>query len=141
MSAELFVAHARSLLRTPWRHRGRKPWGVDCVGLVVLSARAAGAQVNDFTRYGREPWDDMLRKTLRRYCGEPVDDWRAGDIALIRWAPGDPSHLAILADHPLGGLSMIHAQNLHGVVEHRLSGFYLDAVEEVYRLWPVKSSQ
>lgn len=141
MSAQAFVEHARSLRGTPWRHRGRKPWGVDCVGLVVLSAQAAGYPMRDATHYGREPWEDRLRKELREYCGAPVDgEWLPGDIVLIRWHRGEPSHVGIIGDYLYGGLSLIHAQNLHGVVEHALSGYYLSVVEEVYRLWPVKSS-
>lgn len=142
MSAEAFVAAARALIGTKWRHRGRKPWAVDCLGLLVLSAQAAGRQLQDESFYGRDPWDDRLRMRIREEFGAPVaENWRSGDVALIRWRGAEPSHVAILADHPDGGLSMIHAHNLHGVVEHRLSGEYLAAVEEVYRPWPVKSFQ
>ena len=140
MSAQQFVAAARSLKGAPWRHRGRKPWAVDCIGLIVLAARAAGMATVDETRYGREPWEDRLRKGLRDRYGPPVADRRPGDIALIRWRTGEPTHVAIIADHPSGGLSLIHAHNLHGVVEHALSGPYLDCVEEVYRPWPDKFS-
>lgn len=142
MSREAFVAHARSMIGTPWRHRGRKPWGVDCVGLIVLSAQAAGFPMQDARHYGREPWDDQLRKELRYYAGEPLSGaWEPGDVVLIRWGKGEPSHVGILGDYAHGGLSLIHAQNVYGVVEHSLSGYFLDCVEEAYRLWPVKSSQ
>lgn len=143
MSAQAFVEAARGLLGTPWRHRGRKPWGVDCIGLVVLSARAAGYDAPDPGRYGREPWDGRLRAALRAYCGDPIDKRLAqvGDIALIQWDKGEPSHVGVVADYLYGGLSLIHANNLHGVVEHAMSGHYYDVVQEVYRLWPVKSSR
>lgn len=137
MSAQAFVAAARALKGVRWRHRGRKPWAVDCVGLLLLSARAAGKHVEDEPLYGREPWDDQLRKALRQRFGEPVarEDRRCGDIALIRWNQGEPSHIAIIGDHPQGGLSLIHASNIHGVVECSLSGPYEKCVVEVYRLW------
>lgn len=142
MSAELFIEHARSLKGTRWRHRGRKPWAVDCLGLIALSLEAAGMQVQDETRYGREPWDDSLRKGLAERFGDPVDDWRAGDIALIRWRKDEPSHLGILADHPRGGLSVIHAHNLRGVIEHAVDGSRIhDCIIEVYRPWPDKYCQ
>lgn len=140
MSARVFVDHARTLLGARWRHRGRKRWAVDCIGLLVLAGDAADLKwdvIRIEKRYGREPWDDRLRKELRLRFGEPVKDWQLGDIALIRWNQGEPSHVAIIGDHPDGGLSMIHAHNVHGVVEHSLTGRYLSSIVEVYRPWPV----
>lgn len=142
MSAEAFIAGARKLKGARWRHRGRKPWAVDCVGLLILAARDAGVEVPDEPIYGREPWDDQLRSCLRARFGAPVADRQPGDVALIRWRAAEPSHIGVLARHPLGGLSLIHAHNLHGVVECGLSGPYASAVVEVYRLsWHAKSSQ
>ena len=63
---ERVVAQARAMLGVRWRHQGRKPWAVDCAGLVVVAFAAAGwpnAEASP-AKYGREPWDDMLRKTL-----------------------------------------------------------------------------
>jgi hypothetical protein len=138
--ADAFVAGARALKGTRWRHRGRKPWAVDCIGLLVLAGRAAGLALQDQDGYGREPWDNRLRLALRAHFGEPITGaWRAGDVALIRWGRGQPSHIGILAPHPNGGLSIIHADNLHGVVECGLSERYLSCVVEVYRPWPDKS--
>lgn len=134
MSADKFVAHARSLLGARWRHRGRKPWALDCIGLLVLSGNAAGLDLQDVKGYGREPWDDQLRKSLIAHFGQPVIDREPGDVALIRWGNGEPMHVGIIADHPQG-LSLIHASNIHGVIEHGLSGRYLDCIVEVYRPW------
>jgi len=142
MTAEKFVAAARGMLGRQWRHRGRNKLGVDCVGLVVIAAHQAGKPIADHTHYGREPWDGRLAKELQMLCGDPIEPpWQAGDIALIRWGTGEPSHLAIFGDYLYGGLSLIHAHNLHGVVEHRLDEFHLSCIQEVYRLWPGKSSQ
>lgn len=130
------VAHARSMIGVPWRHQGRKPWAVDCAGLVVLSLAAAGwpNAITAPARYGREPWDDMLRRTLVEHFGEPISgDWMPGDVALFRWGKGEPSHVGIIAEHPHGGMSIIHASNLRNVVETALSGRMLECVEEVYR--------
>jgi len=129
-----FVAGARALKGARWRHRGRKPWAVDCVGLVVLAARNKNLQVLDAKGYGREPWEDRLRRELRERMGDPVPEpWEPGDIALIRWkGVGQPSHVAVIGDRP-GGLTLIHAHNLHGVVECSMAGVYRDIVIEVYR--------
>lgn len=129
-----FVEAARSLKGAKWRHHGRKPWAVDCVGLVVLAAHKCGLELLDEAGYGREPWEDRLRRACRARFDGPVQDQRAGDVALIRWARGEPSHLAIVGNRPEGeGLTLIHAHNLAGVVEIGLAGRYLDCVVEVYR--------
>lgn len=133
MSAALFVAEARKLKGARWRHRGRTPWAVDCIGLVAVAGAKSGLQAADVRGYGREPWDDQLRAGMRERFGEPVEDRQAGDIALIRWANGEPSHLAVIADHPDGGLSLIHAHNLNGVVEVSLVGKLAACIVEVYR--------
>lgn len=140
MSAAEFIAAARALHGAAWRHRGRKPWAVDCIGLLTLAGAAAGIEIRAPKRYGREPWDDQLRRGLVEHFGAPVADRQPGDVALIRWGKGDPSHVGILADDR-DGLSIIHAHNLHGVVEHALSGPIIDCIVEVYRPWPAKSSR
>lgn len=134
MTAQAFVEAARKLKGARWRHRGRKEWAVDCVGLIVLAAREAGIRASDQTYYGREPWDDRLRKACRANFGEPIAaiEARAGDVALIRWRNGEPSHVAIVGDDRRG-LTLIHAHNLHGVVECSLAEPYASCVVEVYR--------
>lgn len=138
MSAAAFVAAARSFIGVRWRHRGRKPWAVDCLGLLVLSAQKSGLHIDEPpTLYGREPWDDALRRGLRERFGEPFPPGQArvGDIALIRWAGTAPSHVAIVGNHPEGWLTLIHAHSIHGVVEHSLAPPFDKVVIEVYRPW------
>ena len=135
MSAEKVISHARSMLGVKWRHLGRKPWAVDCAGLVILSLESAGwPRVESPTGYGREPWDDTLRKTLAHNLGRPLyADYQPGDIALVQWVEGQPTHVGVIADYLWGGLSIIHAQNLHGVIETALTGHIADCVIEAYR--------
>lgn len=137
MSAETFVAEARKLLGAKWRHRGRKPWAVDCVGLVAVAGKNSGLGAEDESLYGREPWEDRLRKGCVKRWGAPLptDEARPGDVALIAWEKNDPSHLAIIGDHPDGGLTLIHAHNVSGVIETSLSPPYDRIVVEVYRPW------
>lgn len=140
--AAAFIAAARELKGARWRHRGRKPWAVDCLGLLDLAGRKAGLVIETPRLYGREPWDDELRTGLRKEFGEPLHPSMAqpGDIALIRWKGHEPCHVAIVADHPEGGLSMIHAHNIAGVTEHRIAPPFDASIIEVYRPWPVTSS-
>lgn len=139
---DAFICAARSLKGARWRHRGRKPWAVDCLGLLDLAGRSAGLSIETPRLYGREPWDDQLRTGLNKRFGKPLhpSQAQAGDIALIRWKGHEPSHVAIVADHPEGGLSMIHAHNIAGVTEHRIAHPFDACIIEVYRPWPATSS-
>lgn len=130
-----FVAAARGLLGARWRHQGRKPWAVDCIGLIALAGKEAGLVAEDEKGYGREPWDDRIRRGCRERWGDPlpVSQARAGDIAVIRWGAGEPSHMAIVGEHPDGGLTLIHSHNLHGVVENSMRGKFVEIVLEIYR--------
>lgn len=131
-----FVREARDLIGVKWRHRGRKPWAVDCIGLIAVSAARSGVPFEDEKMYGREPWDDQIRKGARRRWGEPlkVSQARAADIAVVRWYKAEPSHLGIIADHPDGGLSIIHAHMIHGVIEQGINDHIADCIVEVYRI-------
>jgi len=120
---------ARGFRGAKWRHRGRKPWALDCVGLVLLSFRAAGKEIVDADfRYGREPWDAQLRAEVQKRLGVPVVNPQPEDVALIRYARGQPLHLALVGDKQ--GLSLIHIHSLKGLIEHP---FDPAQVVEVYR--------
>jgi hypothetical protein len=109
---------------------------VDCIGLVELSLYASGwpQKANVPARYGREPWDDRLRRGLQEHFGDPITgEWGPGDVPLIRWTKGEPTHVGLMADYVWGGLSIIHADNLRGVIETRLAEYVLSCVIEVYR--------
>lgn len=131
--AELRVAEARQYLGVKWRHRGRKPWSLDCIGLVIRAVAAGGLQMVDRQNYGREPWNDGLRQEMRAQLGDPVEDWQPGDIALISWDQGsEPSHVGVIGDYP-DGLSLIHAYSLVSVCEHRIDEDWRKRIIEVYR--------
>lgn len=133
---ELCVAHARSCVGTKWRHRGRKPWAVDCVGLLVLSVAAGGIVMRDRIDYGRDPWNEGLEREMQSHFGDPVDDIRVGDVVLIRWkGKPAPSHVGIIGDYCHGGLSIIHAHNDFGVAEHRLDEGWRSMIVSAYRPW------
>lgn len=133
--ARAFVDEARSLLGVKWRHRGRNRMGVDCIGVVAVAGKAAGILCDDESRYGREPWEDRLRRGCRARWGDPLprEQWQPGDVAIIRWNQGEPSHMAVIGDHPRGGLTLIHAHNLLGVVECSMTGKMAKVVIEAYR--------
>lgn len=132
--------YARSLLGVKWRHRGRKPWAVDCVGLVVLSLQAAGVSLEDEKHYGREPWKDQLQEKIRSRFGDPIPEhrWGPADIAVFKWGTYEPSHIGLLADYKHGGFSLIHSRRgktQNGVVEHVLDERWRRLLVEVYTPW------
>lgn len=121
------VAAARALIGTPYGHQGRVPGPhgrVDCIGVPVLVAWAIGAKPRAWNVAGYRPIPDghtMLRR-LRAEMGSevPFSELQPGDLAVLDWGQF-PHHVAIIGDYHLGGLSMIHADNIHRkVLEHRL---------------------
>lgn len=87
--------------------------------------------------YGREPWDDRLRAGCRERWGDPVPLERAtpGHVAIVRWGRGEPSHMGVIGDGRYGGLTLIHAHNIHGVVEQSISGRVAECIVECYDPW------
>lgn len=130
-----FVTAARGYVGARWRHRGRKPWAVDCVGVLVLSARAAGWPVTDDSVYSRWPWRDRLEKELERQMGKAVlkESMQVGDAVLIQWDQRGPSHVGIVAGYKWGGYSLIHCENIDGCIEQRIDADLLEKIIRVYR--------
>lgn len=131
------LSAARSYVGARWRHRGRSRYGVDCIGLVVLSLAAAGVQMRDRLDYGREPWRDGLDRELREHFGAPVVGMQPGDVVSLR-GPGqpEPGHVGVIASAPAGYLTLIHSYNADSntrVVEHRLDREWLGRIHRVYR--------
>lgn len=139
LEVEQTITHARSLIGTKWRHMGRSTFGVDCLGLVILSLKSAGYPFKYERRYGREPWKDGLREALVDHFGEPFEkygDFKPGDVALIKWETNEqPAHVGLVADYRYGGLSLIHSYSLISVTEHRIDRRWKKKIIEVYRPW------
>jgi cell wall-associated NlpC family hydrolase len=135
------VAEARTWKRTPFHHQARvKHVGVDCAGVPICTGKALGCFPPDMDVVGYARTPDGT--SLLAYC----DQWmtrierseiRIGDVVVIRF-DRDPQHLAIVADHPSGCLSMIHALGTPDgrgmVVEHRLDEQTLERLVQAYRM-------
>lgn len=137
MSAQDFIAAARSFLGASWAHQGRRPDRMDCIGLLTLSMAATGRLLRDRTDYGRTPHKRKLREELISQLGNPVNGLLPGDVVTIRWS-GEEHHVAIVTDHP-EGLGLIHCwrNSPYGgkVVEHRLDDQWQSRILEVFRPW------
>lgn len=103
MSAEAFVAAARGFLGVPWVHQGRSERGVDCVGLVVMAARAVGLDAPLTADYGRMQDYRQARRYLERFC-ERVGAAEVGDIVLFKTS--QTLHMAIVSEVDTNGRPM-----------------------------------
>lgn len=134
------VAAARKYVGTRFRHRGRSPNALDCVGLGWRAFMDCGIELPDFRLYGREPASDGLVKHMSTALGEPIltapvraFSLRVGDIIVIRFSI-EPHHVALVSDYPFGGLAVIHTDGHTGrVVEHRLPEDWVKRITHVYR--------
>ena len=136
---ERTIQHARSLIGTKWRHRGRTQWAIDCVGLVVMSVQAGGVDLKDDTNYGRQPWNDNLQARLQKNFGDPIHEsqWQVGDVALFKAIDKAPCHIGLLGDYKYGGFSLVHSHAQHNTIEHALDKTWLRLLVEVYSPWEV----
>ncbi len=129
------VREARRWLDTPFRHTGRELGiGVDCAGLIVMSARAGGVDGGypDPLDYNPEPHDGRMGRVLDDHMDRiPIAQRQIADVLWLSFAR-DPHHLVLLVAPD----RILHAWN-HGpaprVVEHGLRSPFLEAVRRVYR--------
>ena len=109
---------ARCWLGTPFRHQGRNSKGIDCVGLIIETARALNLidETFDYTNYSRRPphgqafmkhfADYLVSKNCRQYV--------PGDIVALK-EPAFPCHCGIIG--VLNKLpTLIHAYSPRGQV-------------------------
>jgi hypothetical protein len=108
VSAEAFVAAARSFVGVPWRHLGRARTGVDCIGLVLLAAREAGVELPDPAPYAREPQGTRLLEGILGHAPR-VAETAPGDVLLFRMGLYG-GHVGIASVHPAWGVpACLHA--------------------------------
>ena len=108
MSPEAFVAAARSYVGVAWRHLGRSRTGVDCIGLVLLSARDVGLDLPDPAPYAREPQGTRLLDGILAHATR-VAEAAPGDVLLFRMGLYG-GHVGIASVHPTWGVpACLHA--------------------------------
>jgi murein DD-endopeptidase / murein LD-carboxypeptidase len=126
-----FVAAARTCLGARFRLQGRHPdTGLDCIGLVVWSARQCGIIVPDAHDYLLSDNPARLDAGLLAAPIFPIDtaDLASGDLVRLL-SHGQPLHLAIY-----GESSLIHADiRCRKVVEQRLTQDWHERIVAAYR--------
>ena len=132
---ELIVAEAREYLGTKFQHQARlKGIGCDCAGLIVGVAKTLGLTAFDLLGYAPIPDGATLKKSCQENMREiPLAEIKAGDVLLFRFQ-AEPTHLAIVADYPAGGFSIIHSYApSRKVVEARLDDVWIKRIVAAYR--------
>lgn len=128
------VAAARRYLDAPFHHQGRVRAGLDCAGLLVLTARDLGAEPLDCTTYDHDPNPETLRSFLdaQPFLEKvPVFERQIGDILLMDLTRSSMRghHLAVTTDT---GILHAHAPS-RKVVETVLDATYCRSIVGVYR--------
>lgn len=130
---EEIIMHARSMIGTPFRHAGRDQFGIDCVGVLLVSLHKTGLTKWDDVSYSRSIDPVRLRNEILIFCNEAEKDHEI-DIAdvLIFNVLGVPQHAALVTD--MGDhLGIIHSnESLGFVTEHRLDEKWLNRLHSVY---------
>jgi len=135
----LFVEMARTELNTPFHHQGRaSKTGLDCIGLLVISALKCGIELHDFITYKRRP-DGRLLSILRNHPQlkeREIEDLEEGDICVFNDdKTGLPWHVAIKTN-----IGLIHAmtsfasKSTKKVVEHEFTDKHEKALCAVFEL-------
>jgi cell wall-associated NlpC family hydrolase len=102
------IAEARRLVGVRFRSQGRDDGGLDCLGVIVLAARAAGIPIGDRRDYALRSNSALRIAMLAREQGlVELPPARAvpGDILIMEPADGQ-AHLGLLSDR---GIIEAHA--------------------------------
>jgi len=141
-TVDQFIEAARSYEGVRWVHQGRTRLGIDCIGLLVLSARDIGLEVDDHTDYQRRSaGDDLLRGFYRNCTRVAPATMRRGDM-LVFSDRVYPHHAGIftgtMAQSGTRVPAFIHAhRRLKGsgkVLEQRLDDEWYNRVTHVFRI-------
>lgn len=133
---EQIVEEARTWIGTRFQHQARcKGAGVDCVGVVIGVCKELRLTDFDHYNYSRIPDGRMMQETCEANMTRiQFAEVKAGDVVLFRFDQ-HPQHLAIIAEHPTGGHSIIHAYSpSRKVIETRLDSVWQSRIVACYRL-------
>ncbi len=111
---------------------------MDCIGVVVGSARDLGLPHQDMRGYKRRPDHQMLETQMEKQLdivSGGLDDLRLGDIFLFTIRK-DPQHVAIYCGIGNKGLPyMIHAYlPAKKVIMEEFSQFWKNSLVDVFRM-------
>lgn len=131
MKRQEIVDAARQHLGTRWRHQARVPGvALDCLGLIVVTARDLGLLVEDTVNYSRRPNSRLLWKEVSRQLARVEgDEIKAGSVLLMHFSKDqNPYHFAFATSDS----RMIHGYaKARKVVEHDIED-WLPSITAVF---------
>ncbi len=129
LTREAIVAAARFYRGVTFRHQGRTPHGLDCVGLLVMVARDLEIPHTDITGYARTPDGLTLQAALRaNLIKKSIKDLQAGDVLCFA-LPHYPCHVGIYTEKG----TIVHALSRVGMVtENTLDKSWKERIRECY---------
>ena len=130
------VEIAKSFIGVRWVHQGRRPDGIDCAGLVVLTGQAVGLldeDYIDYTNYRRQPDGSSFKAQFAKYADRTL--WpiaKDGDIVIFGKGVYN-FHCGILFFKD-GRPYMVHGYSESGkVMEQPLNDYWLNRMTLVYK--------
>lgn len=135
MKRQDIITEARKWLGVPWRHQGRCTAGVDCVGLLVVTAWGLGFTVEDYTNYQRRTQGlQFLQHFQKHMIQVPVHSSALSDVVILR-EPRLPCHCGIVSEKD-GHLHLIHAHmRRRKVIEELLTEEWHNRIVATFT-WP-----
>lgn len=136
ITRKAIIAEARTWLKTPYKHQGRKKGvGVDCIGLPLGVGEVLGIcgyDSVDYRRYGRRPpRGSCMLEYFDRECGPRRTEHEPGDMLVFWMNPitRRAQHIGIETDR-----GIIHTYADIGlVVEHALTAAWREKLICAYR--------
>lgn len=142
-TASVLIGIARRFIGVRFAHQGRTAMGLDCLGLLMITAEEAGIMLDgvpinqiDIPPYGARPDVVLLQARLDAALQTvPLHSIQVGDVVLLN-IDGSPQHLALISDYPMiGEMGIIHAYApARQVIEHRYAESWQRATYRAYRL-------
>lgn len=89
--------------------------------------------MRDRRDYGRYPEQNGMEREMWEHFGAPVDDWRPGDVVMMRWVENPlPGHCGIITSNA-HSLAMVHAHSQSVVIEHDIDAYWRKLILGVFR--------
>lgn len=125
ITRDQICAEAVRLVGTPYQHQARLPGvAIDCVGLVVCTARALGIPLTDISNYPRFPDGTLRPRLAEQLDAKPLADRQPGDIITFWYSKrGVAAHVGILVSRSPEHLVHTSA-DIGRVVRHRIDDFW-----------------